>query len=80
MVAGTAVDPDPLSDVQVQRVHGHKRQLLDVPHTVALQDDIRVRPTRGRPPLVKALAGRTAAGSRRTWRTPSSPTRRRAGC
>lgn len=55
------VDPDALFDVQIERIHEYKRQLLNLLETVALYQAIRAEPDRDWVPRVKIFAGKAAA-------------------
>ena len=57
-VCDVAIDPDALFDVQVKPIHRHKRQLLNLLHTVALYRAMREDPGAGWQPRVKILAGK----------------------
>ena len=62
---GVALDPHALFDVHVKRIHEYKRQLLNLLETVALYQEIRVRPNADHVPRVKIFAGKAAASYQR---------------
>ena len=61
-LAGVAVEPTALFDVQIKRIHEYKRQLLNILEAIALWQAIRERPNAPWPHRVKIFAGK-AAGS-----------------
>jgi starch phosphorylase len=59
---GVSVDPDSLFDVQVQRIHEYKRQLLNVLHIVALYHRIKSDPHCHVQPRTFIFGGKAAPG------------------
>jgi starch phosphorylase len=59
---GVDLDPNAMFDVQIKRIHGYKRQLMNVLHTVALYQDILDNPDADRPAVAKIMAGKAAKG------------------
>src|SRR4029077_8687004 len=55
------VDPDAMFDVQIQRIHEYKRQLLNLLENIALYHAMRAEPNRNWVPRVKIFAGKAAA-------------------
>jgi starch phosphorylase len=55
------VDPAAMFDVQINRIHEYKRQLLNILETIALYDNIRAQPAKPWVPRVKIFAGKAAA-------------------
>src|SRR5437879_3462928 len=60
----TKVDPSALFDVQIQRIHEYKRQLLNILEAIALYQAIKDEPQRDWVPRVKIFAGKAAASYR----------------
>jgi len=58
-VSGVALDPKALFDVQVKRIHGYKRQLLNIFHILHLYDRIRKGEDIGQPRAF-LMAGKAA--------------------
>jgi starch phosphorylase len=59
------LDPDALFDVHIKRIHEYKRQLLNILDTIALYNEMRMRPTSNWAPRVKIFAGKAAASYHR---------------
>ena len=59
---GVAVDPDVMFDIQIERIHEYKRQLLNALETVALWAAIRDNPQADWTPRVKIFGGKVAPG------------------
>jgi starch phosphorylase len=62
---GIRIDPHALFDVHIKRIHEYKRQLLNLLETIALYQDMRVRPHGDFVPRVKIFAGKAAASYER---------------
>lgn len=59
---GVALDPDSLFDVQVKRIHGYKRQLLNVLQILSLYNNIKDHPNGHYTPCSFIIAGKAAPG------------------
>ncbi len=57
-VSDVTIDPDALFDVQIKPIHRHKRQLMNLLHTVALYQAMRQDPGGDWQPRVKIFAGK----------------------
>ena len=57
---GVRIDPSALFDIQIQRIHEYKRQLLNIVEAVALYDQISSHPERDWMPRVKFFGGKAA--------------------
>ncbi|MDR2132183.1 MAG: glycogen/starch/alpha-glucan phosphorylase [Clostridiales Family XIII bacterium] len=62
--SGFTVDPDAIFDVHVKRIHGYKRQLLNVFKIMELYNTVRESPNAGVTPSVFIFAGKAAPGYR----------------
>ncbi len=59
---GLIVDPNSLFDVQIKRLHGYKRQLLNILHVLHLYNRIREEPNLEIPARTFIFAGKAAPG------------------
>jgi len=62
--SGIAVDPDTIFDCQIKRIHGYKRQLLNVLRIIVLYNRLRVNPTLAMQPRTCFFAGKAAPAYR----------------
>ena len=53
-----SVDPTSLFDVQVKRIHGYKRQLLNLLHIMYLYEELRNNPNQDRIPRTYIFSGK----------------------
>jgi starch phosphorylase len=60
--AGVSLDPDSLFDVQVKRIHGYKRQLLNIIQIMALYNQIKDHPKADYTPCSFIIGGKAAPG------------------
>lgn len=59
---GISVDPLSIFDVHVKRLHGYKRQLLNVMHIMHLYNDLKANPTKDMIPRTFIFAAKAAPG------------------
>ncbi|MDR3295968.1 MAG: glycogen/starch/alpha-glucan phosphorylase [Clostridiales Family XIII bacterium] len=61
-VNGVTVDPGSIFDVHVKRIHGYKRQLLNILKIMELYNNVRENPNLEIPPCTFLFAGKAAPG------------------
>jgi glycogen phosphorylase len=61
-VAGVAIDPDLLFDIQVKRIHEYKRQHLNVLHVISFYRRLKANPRLDVPPRAFLFGGKAAPG------------------
>jgi starch phosphorylase len=60
-VAGVAISPDSMFDVQIKRIHEYKRQLLNVLHVITRYNRILAQPQRDWIPRTMIFSGKAAS-------------------